>query len=332
MPLQANLFDDRSDDLANIQNLIDDGYLFVINHSGGKDSQAMTSTLKKIVPMEQLLVVHADLGEVEWAGNKEHIRNTIGNLPMIIAQPNFIDGSKKGFFEMVLDRFAKIEVGKLTDEKLANASPWPSPSVRQCTSDLKTGPINREIRRHIKNTPFENKVVNCIGIRADESSNRAKKTAFRLDEKNSTKKRTWYEWLPIFGMSEEEVYETIREAGQEPHWAYKAGMSRLSCVICIMASVSDLTLAATMNPELYKKYVMVERYTGKTMMMPDKKRGPRTLEEITGIDANVTEEDYENFLVEMGKLIVKSLAEKAHKPKETAPALPMDELLGIAAE
>ena len=57
--------------------LIERGALVAVNHSGGKDSQAMTILLSRIVPREQLLVVHAPLGEVEWPGTVEHIERTI---------------------------------------------------------------------------------------------------------------------------------------------------------------------------------------------------------------------------------------------------------------
>ena len=47
--------------------------LVAVNHSGGKDSQAMTVLLSRIVPRGQIVAVHAPLGEVEWPGTIEHI-------------------------------------------------------------------------------------------------------------------------------------------------------------------------------------------------------------------------------------------------------------------
>ena len=46
--------------------MIQAGALVDINHSGGKDSQAMTNLLSRIVARPQLVAVHAPLGEVEW--------------------------------------------------------------------------------------------------------------------------------------------------------------------------------------------------------------------------------------------------------------------------
>lgn len=49
--------------------------LFVINHSVGKDSQAMMIKLLEFVPKEQILVVHASLGFMEWPGAMELARD-----------------------------------------------------------------------------------------------------------------------------------------------------------------------------------------------------------------------------------------------------------------
>ena len=43
------------------------------------------------------------------------------------------------------------------------------------------------------------------------------------------------------------------------------GMSRLSCVFCIMASRADLRTAARLQPRLYADYVALERRIGHTL-------------------------------------------------------------------
>jgi DNA sulfur modification protein DndC len=205
-----------------------------VNHSAGKDSQVMMLRLAEIIPQAQLLVVHADLGEVEWAGNVEHIQATIpAGVQVIVAKP------VRGLFQMVEQR-----------------GMWPSPKNRQCTSDLKRGPIEREVRRHlVANPQLSGLIVNCIGIRAQESASRSKAVSFKLNKKNSVAGREWYDWLPIFDMQLPEVWATIKAAGQEPHGVYAQGMTRLSCCFCIMASKADLTTAARLNPSLYRKVV-----------------------------------------------------------------------------
>lgn len=245
---------------GHIRQEIDDGALFVVNHSAGKDSQAMLIYLRQMgVPDDQMVIVHADLGEVEWPGNMAHIKRFSGDIPIITAR------SKRTLFEMIDAR-----------------GMFPSPSQRQCTSDLKRGPIEREVRRYLKATPGHSlHVVNCMGMRAQESASRAKREMWKFNARNSKAGRVWHDWLPIHHMTEEQVFTAIKLAGQEPHPVYAKGMTRLSCQFCIMASAADLTTAAKLSPELYAKYVALEKRHNHTLSMSQ-----RGLEEITGITAN----------------------------------------------
>lgn len=229
---------------AHIQTLVERGATFIINHSGGKDSQAMTIYLRRHIPEAQLLIIHAVLPEVDWDGIKEHIEATAPGIPAHYCT------AVKTFFQMVEQRQL-----------------WPSPKYRQCTSDLKRGPIQRTVRAIAKATG-QRLFVDCIGLRADESSSRAKATVFKLDTSQSKAGREVYTWLPIHAWSTAEVFHAIAEAGQQPHWAYQAGMSRLSCCFCIMASKADLQTAAKLRPALLQRIVETEHRIGQTMMMP----------------------------------------------------------------
>ncbi len=68
--------------------LIEAGALFVANHSGGKDSQAMLIRLLEVVPAARVLVVHASLGEMEWPGALEHAKRqaAAAGLPFLVAR------------------------------------------------------------------------------------------------------------------------------------------------------------------------------------------------------------------------------------------------------
>ena len=235
------------------------GALVAVNHSGGKDSQAMTILLSRIVPRSQLIAVHAPLGEVEWPGTIEHIEATLpAGVPLI---------------------FAPVASGKTLLERVEERGLWPSNSARWCTSDFKAGPIQRELRRYLKAHPrFGGRLVNAMGMRAEESPARARKTPWRRNDRMSVAGREVFDWLPIFGLSTEDVFRVIREAGQMPHWAYAAGMSRLSCSFCILASRADLRRAAELRPELYRRYAQIERRIGHTLS-PSRV----SLPELTGI-------------------------------------------------
>lgn len=227
---------------AEIQRVINAGAIFYVSHSGGKDSQAMYALLSSIIPHENIVVVHACLCEVEWPGVIEHINENI-NHELNIVQ------ARKTLLGMVEAR-----------------GMWPSPKYRQCTSDLKRGPIQKFIRNDLK-AKGKTLAVDCTGIRAEESANRAKKSPFSVNQAQtlSSGARTVYSWLPVFELSTAQVFKTIADAGQQPFWAYKNGNERLSCVFCIMGSVNDLRHGAKCNPELYRRYVELERQIGHTM-------------------------------------------------------------------
>jgi DNA sulfur modification protein DndC len=239
------------------------GALFIVNHSGGKDSQAMLITLRRFVPAEQLILVHADLGEVEWAGLKEHIKATAPDLPLEVALAIYKDGSEKTL------------LGEW--ERKGKA---PSPAQRWCTSDLKRGPIEKIVRRVMKERGIQ-VAVNCMGMRAGESCDRAKLEPWKLNKRLSLAGREVWDWLPIHGLTTEEVFQTIAQAGQKPHPAYGLGLTRLSCSFCIMGSKGDLTRAAELRPELYRRYVELEKKTGFTL------QSGKTLEETTGIQVKL---------------------------------------------
>lgn len=234
-----------------IQALVEAGALFVSNHSGGKDSQAMLIKLLEVIPPQQLLVVHASLGPMEWPGAMELAQDQAqaSGLPFIIAK------AEKTLLEMVERRFAnRPEVPS-----------WPSASTRQCTSDLKRGPIQREVRRYAKANGFKT-IVNCLGLRAEESPGRAKRQEYsHMSISNSV--NTWFEWLPVHELKTTEIFSIIRDAGQEPHYAYALGNERLSCVFCIMASRNDIRNGGNEHPELLAQYDAMEKRTGYTMHM-----------------------------------------------------------------
>ena len=222
------------------------GALVAVSHSGGKDSQAMTILLSQFVRRDQLLFVHAPLGEVEWPGTFEHIEHTIPpDAPLILAP---------------------TASGKSLLERIEQRGRFPDAGRRYCTSDLKRGPIERELRRYLKAHPrFGGRIVSAMGMRASESPARAKRAPWQRNERNSRAGRQWFDWLPIHGFSVAEVFGVIADAGQDPHWAYAAGMSRLSCSFCILASRADLRRAAQLRPGLYRNYVRLERRIGHTL-------------------------------------------------------------------
>jgi len=226
--------------------MIRDGALFAINSSGGKDSQAMTILLSSIIPHDRIVIVHAPLAEIEWPGTISHIEATMPRgVPLVMAP---------------------IASGQSLLERIELRGRFPDKRRRFCTSDFKRGPIERELRRYLAAHPrFAGRIVNCLGIRADESTDRSRRTPWSRNDRNSKAGRDWHDWLPIFDFSEAEVFDAIERAGQSPHWAYAAGMTRLSCSFCILASRADLRRAAELRPRLYARYAALEHRIGHTL-------------------------------------------------------------------
>ncbi len=93
------------------------GALVAISTSGGKDSQAMTILLSRIVPRDRLVAVHAPLAGVEWPGTVEFIRAALPpGMPLILAP---------------------VASGKTLLDSIEERGRFPSPKVRWCTSSLK---------------------------------------------------------------------------------------------------------------------------------------------------------------------------------------------------
>jgi len=266
--------------LTDALELIDSSTLLVVNHSGGKDSQALMAAAVAlveagIVEARQVVVVHAPLAGVEHPGTLEHIEATIGDYPLELAHARKADGSPRTLYGTVRERGA-----------------FPAPNgARWCTSFLKRDPINREIKRIAKAGGFD-KVLSMEGIRAQESDARANKAALEVCGRNTTKQRPdgsflrqqWI-WRPLLDWQIEDVFAEIAAVGQEPHPAYAMGWSRLSCMFCIMAKRSDLELSARHYPEAFAEVVALELEVGHTIATR-KAKGKLVkvgLEEHTGI-------------------------------------------------
>ena len=204
----------------------------------------MYSAISKYIPPDRITVIHANLGKVEWPGVIEHIEKNIKHELNVVR-------ANKDLLELVRTRA----------KNRPDVPAWPSSSIRQCTSDLKRSPIQKFIRNDMRARGITH-ALNAIGLRAEESKARSKKSPLQLDKKLSVAGRTIQTWLPIHHWTEKDVFTEIHEAGQKPFWAYSAGNKRLSCVFCILGCNNDLVNGKIHNPELYQEYIDLEKETG----------------------------------------------------------------------
>ncbi|MFF3867092.1 hypothetical protein [Micromonospora sp. NPDC001898] len=96
-----------------------------------------------------------------------------------------------------------------------------------------------------------------------ESPSRAKRIpyAFNAAASNKTRRHVW-DWYPVHHWTEEQVWAQIRESELPWAWPHDAGMSRLSCSLCVLGSKKDLLTAVRLRPGLAREYARVETDTG----------------------------------------------------------------------
>jgi 3'-phosphoadenosine 5'-phosphosulfate sulfotransferase (PAPS reductase)/FAD synthetase len=222
--------------------------VILINSSGGKDSQAMLDYVAELAAAagvaDRVTVLHCDLGHVEWPGTRDLAERQAAHY---------------GFrFEV-----RRREQGPLLEQVRARRM-WPSAAARYCTSDQKRGPARKLITELVAELALDRpaRVLNCLGLRAEESRGRARKPMLAPDKSASSGRRVVTTWHPILHWTEAEVWGRIRSSGVPYHPAYDQGMSRLSCSLCVLASKPDLIRAAQLRPDLAAEYAALEAEIG----------------------------------------------------------------------
>ena len=223
----------------------------VLNSSAGKDSQVMLDVVVERcdqagVPRDRLVVAHADLGRVEWPGTRELAEEQARHYGL-----EFVAVSRPQ--------------GDLLDH-IANRGMFPSPAARYCTSDHKRTQLDKVLTRLADRSRQVGvrraRILNCLGLRAEESPARARRSPLTYDERASNGRRRVDLWLPIHGWTAAQVWRRIRASGVRHHPAYDLGTPRLSCCFCIFSPRSALLLAGKHNPRLLDEYVKVEKQIG----------------------------------------------------------------------
>lgn len=262
----------------------------VVNTSGGKDSDAMLTEIwswvhRHHISSDRIYVITADLERNEWSFTLPHIQrftqSLTGKQVLVVRRP------QGDVLQMWEDRYHRLqEQGRTTTPF------WSSASQRYCTSGAKRAQIDKAI---IQLFPEDYTVINCIGLRAEESLRRSRAKPLTYKKRSPTaptRNRHVYNWLPIHGWSLRDVWQTLGWTLEELtllqedvrkrvtpgdyqalmsvcqewgyHWnpAYALGNTRQSCSLCVMASQSDLQNGIRWNPDHFRDISKLERRTG----------------------------------------------------------------------
>ncbi len=235
-----------------------------IGVSGGKDSGALAIALVRYlrgrgVRDDRMLLVHADLGEIEWAQTAEWVDKLAAfvgiELIVVRRKAGGMIPRWEGRWAANKTRYANLECVTLIP-------PWSTPSLRFCTSELKVDPITSALKKRF---PLEPIIINATGIRAQESRGRAQQPISKQQPKLSRRSGIGLDWHPLHGWTADEVFSLHQESGFPLHPAYTVfGSSRLSCSFCILASGADHRAAASFggNVPTYVRLVELEADSG----------------------------------------------------------------------
>lgn len=228
--------------------------VLVINTSGGKDSCEMLRQLVYRFPSLPVYAVYADTGfehvkPVSAEAFAGQVCEELGVPFYVVRNPN------KTYLQMVERR-----------------GMFPSPSNRQCTSDLKRDPIQKWIRQNSQPGRFlaGKVVINCTGIRAQESAARAKQNPLKREKRLCAAGRVVWNWMPIFRTTLNQVLDNLEGAGipLHPVYSYRNNggyLRRFSCRVCIFSTDADLCAIHEHDREAFDAVAGLEEKSGFTM-------------------------------------------------------------------
>lgn len=130
---------------------------------------------------------------------------------------------------------------------------FPSRKAQFCTEELKTLPIIEKIvLPALRNGP----VLQWLGIRADESQNRAKQPRFNRTDSGA------YLWRPIFTWTAQQTFDLHVKHGIARNPLYDRGFTRVGCMPCINCKKDELRLISEQEPAHIARIAEWERLVG----------------------------------------------------------------------
>jgi 3'-phosphoadenosine 5'-phosphosulfate sulfotransferase (PAPS reductase)/FAD synthetase len=228
--------------------------------SGGGDSDVtayeVMRYLDSVGHSGPRLLIHSDLGRVEWRSSLpqcERLAQRLG-LELVVVRRESGDMMDRWLqrYRDNCQRYAELSCVKLI-------LPWSTPSMRFCTSELKTALICRDL---VARFPGQT-IISAAGLRRDESPNRAKAPTLAVQVKLSSKthETNGYSWYPLLAWTKQQVFDYHSFVDFPLHTAYtQYQTTRVSCCFCILGSLHDLIASAVCpeNHNIYREMVDLE--------------------------------------------------------------------------
>jgi 3'-phosphoadenosine 5'-phosphosulfate sulfotransferase (PAPS reductase)/FAD synthetase len=231
-----------------------------LSTSGGKDSSAMTlavsTYLDEIGHRGPRLLIHSDLGRIEWKESLpmcQRLADRVGmELVVVKRQAGDLLDRWRVRWSNNCERYASLSCVKMI-------LPWSTACMLFCRSELKAAIICRDL---VERFP-QQIILNASGIRRDESTTRAKAPIWSPQARltSQTYQTTGLDWHPILEWNLEQVFAYHQVRDFPLHEAYtRFLMSRVSCSFCILAGLADLIASTTCpdNHAIYRELVAIE--------------------------------------------------------------------------
>ncbi len=244
-----------------------------VNFSGGKDSLASLLVALKRFDRHQVTAVFDDTG-AELPATYEYLRRFNDLVFPVKRLAHRVTGQKttargvENVLELVeLDWADPVgSRGALTlldliaqrHEKAPDSPGWPSPANRYCTRALKSQIAQKYIRQRMPDMEVRSRCVLVMGIRREESPNRANTPFWGFDPDLGI-----MNWFPVVDWSRDQVIKYIQRWGIPLNPVYEV-VSRANCGICFFAGRREIVAAERAYPGYLAPYVEMEKRLGRT--------------------------------------------------------------------
>lgn len=249
--------------------------LNIISISGGKDSTAMLLyAIEQQTP--NIKAVFADTGN-EHPLTYEYIQylSHATGIPITTIKPDFSEQMQQrvhyinhkwreqGIADSICDRV--IEHLKPTDNPFLDLCLlkgfFPYAKVRFCTEALKRNPIFEQVYIPLLDQGIS--IDSWQGIRAEESSNRAKLPQRDLVGSFQNDAQLW-NYRPLLAWTVDQVFAQHRRHHIKPNPLYSLGMGRVGCMPCIFCRKKELLHIAVRFPDQIERIAEWESLVSQT--------------------------------------------------------------------
>lgn len=208
--------------------------LVTLSYSGGKDSEAILDLTMQVIPPEDVIIVYNDTGM-----EMPYVTEAVQTL-------------KKSFHDRKIPVQFITSFAKTNIETLWRQFGPPTRTHRWCCTVCKTAPLWDELITYKRE---KTRVMNIVGIRAEESSARKEYDRFNEIGKHSGMSSVH----PIFHWNSLEVYLYLMYKGHAINNGYRNGLLRVGCSVCPFSTPLSEYINYNLYPEKMTSLLQIIR-------------------------------------------------------------------------